>query len=121
MAGRGEKGVSLVEALVTIAILGTVIVAFLGVISTGAIATRQSDEETVAQGLVRTQLENTKSAAYVPGATTYPLVSSPSGYTVSVAVSATPDNNVNLQKITVTVTRGALTVASVVDYKVNRS
>jgi Tfp pilus assembly protein PilV len=118
---RGEDGISLVEALVTIAILGTVIVTFLGALSTGALATGQSNEEAIGQGLVRSQLENTKSAVFVPGAVTYPAVSAPAGWAISVAVSTTPDSNANIQKVTVTVTRGARTVASVVDYKVNRS
>jgi Tfp pilus assembly protein PilV len=115
-----EKGASLVEALVTIAILGVVVVSFVAAMSTGALAAGQSNEEAVAQGLVRTQLENTKSQAYVPGAATYPTVTTPAGYAISVAVATTPDNNANIQKVTVTVTRGSRTVANVVDYKVNR-
>jgi hypothetical protein len=64
-------------------------------------------------------MEYTKSYAYNPVAVTYPAVAAPSGYSISVGVSAVPGTDANIQKITVTVS-GQGDTLSVADYKVNR-
>jgi type II secretory pathway pseudopilin PulG len=116
----GQRGLGLVETLVAVAILGTTVVAFATSLSAGSIAVRDQDEITVTQGLAQTQLEYTKSYTYNPGATTYPLVAAPTGYTIAVGVSAVPGADTNIQKITVTVSRDGQAVETVQGYKDNR-
>jgi Tfp pilus assembly protein PilV len=117
---RDQRGLGLVEALVAVAILGTSVVAFVVALSTGMIAIGEQDEQVVAQGLAQTQLEYTKSYAYNPGASTYPVVAAPPGYMVNVGVGPVPDAGPDIQKITVTVLRGGQNVLTLQDYKVNR-
>lgn len=115
---QGQKGLGLVETLVAVAILGTSVVAFVTALSAGSIAVGKQDEAVVAQSLVQTQLEYTKSYAYDPEATTYPTVDTPEGYTISVGVTSVPDTDI--QKITVTISRDSENIITVADYKVNR-
>jgi hypothetical protein len=117
---KGERGLGVVESLAAVAVLGTAVVAFIVALSTGSIAAREVDQETVAQSLVRTQLEYIKSFPYDPAATTYPNVDTPEGYTISVEVSSVPDTDTNIQKITVTISREKEEILTVADYKVNR-
>ena len=117
---QGQSGLGLVETLVAVAILGTSVVAFVVALSTGSIAVGEQDEEVVVQGLARSQLEYTKSYTYNPGATTYPTITAPTGYSLDVAVSSVPGADTNIQKITVTVSRDGQDVLTVSDYKVNR-
>ena len=77
-------------------------------------------QEVVAQSLVRSQLEYTKSYPYDPAATTYPTVAVPADYSISVAVSSVPETDTDIQKITVIVSREEQDILTVADYKVNR-
>ena len=108
------------ETLVAVAILGTSVVAFVVALSAGSIAVGEQDEEVVAQGLVQTQLEYTKSYTYDSGATTYPAVDAPEGYAIAVSVASVPDTDTDIQKITVTISRNSENLITVEDYKVNR-
>lgn len=118
----GEKGLSLVETLVTIAIIGVVCVAFAVALSTGSLAVSESDQEVTAQSLAQTQMEYIKGYSYTPGATTYPTVNTTDNYSISVAVTSAnnTNNDPNIQKVTATILRGGQTLLTVEDYKVNR-
>ena len=117
---QDQTGLGLVETLVAVAILGTFVVAFDVALSAGSIAVAEQDEAVVAQSLVQTQLEYTKSYPYDPEATAYPAVDTPEGYTISVGVTSVPDTDADIQKITVTVSLESETIITVADYKVNR-
>ena len=117
---QDQRGISLVELLVALAIMGIAAVAFIVPLSTGAIAVRDSDEGTVAQSLAKSQLEYTKSYPYNSLATTYPTVVPQEGYGVSVNVSSVPGADVDIQKITVTVSRDGNGLLVIEDYKVDR-
>ncbi|MFC1967502.1 hypothetical protein ACFLV2_02570 [Chloroflexota bacterium] len=117
---REESGLGLVETLMAVAILGTAIVAFVTALSTGSIAVGQNEEQTVAQGLARSQLEYTKSYPYDVNAITYPTVTPRAGYAVAVAVGPVPGTDTDMQKITVTVSREGQDILNVENYKMNR-
>ena len=117
---REHRGLGLVETLVAVAILGTSVVAFVVALSTGSLAVGKQDEEVVAQELAQTQLEYTKSYVFTPGASTYPTISAPDGYSISLTVSSVPNTNDDIQKITATITRNSENIFVVEDYKVNR-
>ena len=117
---QDQRGLGLVETLVAVAILGTSVVAFVVALSAGSIAVGEQDEEVMAQSLVQTQLEYTKSYPYDPEATTYPTVDTPEGYTISVGIASIPDTDADIQKITVTISRESENIMTVADYKVNR-
>ena len=119
-AVQDQRGVGMVETIIAVAILGTAVVAFVSALSAGSIAVRWGDEQAVANRLVRTQLEYTKSLPYDAGATTYTAVDTPEGYTISVQVSSIPGTDEDIQKVTVSVIREAEAILTIEDYKVNR-
>ncbi len=117
---RGEEGVGLVDSLAAVAILGVALVSVVVALSVGMITVRQGEQEMVAQSLVQSQLEYVKGYPYSPGATTYPLIDTPEGYSLSVEVSSIPDTDTDIQKITVTVFHDGEAILEVEDFKVNR-
>lgn len=117
---KDEKGLSLVESIVAMAIVGVVVVAFAVAMSSGVIAVRENDQEVAVQSLARTQLEYIKGYPYVPEATTYPSVNTTDNYSISVAVTAVPDTDANIQKVTANISRDGHLLLTVEDYKVNR-
>ena len=117
---QDQRGISLVELLVALAIMGIAAVAFIVPLSTGAIAVRDSDEGIVAQSLAKSQLEYTKSYPYNSLATTYPTVVPQEGYDITVNVSSVSGADGDIQKITVTVSRDGNGLLVIEDYKVDR-
>lgn len=126
-----ERGVTLVEELVTIAVIGLGIVILVAMVTTGAIGVRQIDDRVKAETLARSQLELIKDANYQPDPTTnpYPTVSSPPDYQVTVDIAYwnastetfTPTvRDDGLQQITVSVTSEGEDLAQVAEYKVDR-
>jgi prepilin-type N-terminal cleavage/methylation domain-containing protein len=119
-AFRNEKGLTLVESLITVAIVGVVAVAFVTALSTGSLAVSESDEAVTAQSLARTQMEYIKGYPYDPDATTYPTVNATDDYSIAVSVAAVPDTDNNIQKVTADISRGGQVLLTVAEYKVNR-
>ncbi|MBA7660587.1 hypothetical protein ES703_68590 [subsurface metagenome] len=128
--GRDQRGVGLVESLVAVAILGITVVAFVMALSSGAVAVREGNQQLVAQSLVRTQLEYIKPQDYIPTAdydpdnpdASYDTVYTPEGYDILVEVDSIPDTDTDtdIQRITVTISRGGEDILTIEDYKVNR-
>ena len=117
---QDQRGLGLAESVVAVAILGVSVVAFVVALSAGMLAVGEQGREVVAQSLVRSQLEYTKSYPYDAEVTTYPLVAAPAGYAVSVAVGSVPDTDTDIQMITVVVSHEGEDILTVADYKVNR-
>lgn len=116
----GQDGVGLVETLVAVAILGVTLVTLLAAISTGSIGVATTEERVTAENLARSQLEYTKSQAYLTAPASYATVTPPAGYTVSAEATSIPEGDISVQKITVTVARDGDTLLTVEDYKVDR-
>ena len=121
---RSEKGFSLIESIVALAILGIVGVSFLGSLGTSAKATMVDEDRTTAECLARSQIEYIRSLDYDDYATEYPVdptLDIPSGWAVpnptAEALHGTEDG---IQKITITIQRDGETIFSVFIYKVNR-
>ena len=116
---QDQRGLGLPETLVAVSIMGIAIVTFVSALSAGSIAVREGDQEVVAQRLARTQLECIKGFPYD---TTYSKIDEPEGYTISVGVDSIPEaeGDTDIQKITVTISRGGEDILTVEDYKVNR-
>jgi type II secretory pathway pseudopilin PulG len=115
-----ERGLGLVESIIAVAIVGAAVVSFVVAMSSGTIAVREGEQGMVAQSLAQTQLEYVKSYPYDSGATTYPTVDTPEGYTTSVGVASIPGTDTDIQEIMVTISRDGEDILTVEDYKVNR-
>ena len=120
-----ESGATLLEAVVALAILGTIAVVFLSGLATGSKAAFAADEMATTESLARSQMEWAKNAIYSSEATGYspaPIPSSKDYIDYSVDITAAPLNSPDdgIQKITVTVTRSGEEVIKVESYKVDR-
>jgi type II secretory pathway pseudopilin PulG len=122
---RRESGVTLLETVVALAILGTIGVIFLNGLTTTSKAAFIVDEQATAESLARSQMEWAQNADFVYSATQYSPASIPSSkdyINYSATITAEPLHNPDdgIQKITVTVKRFGETVIRLQSYKVDR-
>jgi prepilin-type N-terminal cleavage/methylation domain-containing protein len=115
-----ERGVSLVESLVAVAILGTALVMFMSGLSTGLLSTGRIDRLSTAHELARSQLEDTKAQAFVIAPYTYPSVAAPAGYTVTSEATDAGNGDSAVQLITVVVTKDTEVLFTLEGLKVDR-
>ena len=122
---NSQKGFSLVEILVAMAIMSLVGVALLSGLATGIKTTDVAEEHAIAESLVRSQIEYIENHTYVKYPSQYPLNPSlviPIGWEVPVpAVSLVHATDDGLQKITVTAVHRDKTVLTLDVIKVNRN
>ena len=110
-----ERGESLVEILVALAIIAIVITIFLAALSTGTFGVSVVCKRVTAENIARSQLEHVKESDFIADYT--PTAISHPGYTA--VISATTIYT-GLQLITVTVFYNDERVFAIEDYKVNR-
>lgn len=73
---KDEKGFSLMEVALAIALLGVVAVAFLNALATGSRAIMIADERATSESLARTQMEYVRSLEYSSADWNYTVTSS---------------------------------------------
>jgi len=118
---RGERGMTLVETLVALAIFGLVAGVFLAGLYVSSKSVMVSQERVAAESLAKSQMESIKALDYDTSYSPTVPPDLPQGYAIGIAVE--PVDGIpteQLQKITVTVTRNGDGVFTLVDYKVNR-
>lgn len=121
---KKERGFTLVEMLVSVAILGVTGVAFLSGFSTASRGDSIIDERETAKNLAESQMEYIKNQAYTAsiGAGTYaptPIPWEYAGYSVTVSADNITSRDGNIQKIKVIVKRQDKEVTQLEGYKVN--
>jgi prepilin-type N-terminal cleavage/methylation domain-containing protein len=119
-ARSSERGVTLVETMIAVAVLGIAIVVFVAGLSTGTITTSKVDRLATAHELARSQMESTKDEAYVAAPHTYPSVTSPTGFAVTSEATSISGGDAAVQLITVEVSDGTGVVFTLEGYKVQR-
>jgi prepilin-type N-terminal cleavage/methylation domain-containing protein len=116
-----QQGYTFIELLITIVVIATSFTAFAVGLSTGALAVNESDVEVTAQSLARSQMEYIKFINYDQNADTYPTISTPDGYSITVVVTdIDAEGNKRIQKITTDIYKDSIWLLTVVDYKVDR-
>jgi hypothetical protein len=118
-----EKGISTLEVLLAIVILGLVGVCFLGGVGTGTKATVITRDQAIAESLVRSEAEYIKGCGYQYGALEYlvdPTLTMPAEWAVSTYVEPVHSSDDGLQEVTVSAQRQGETILSIVIYKVAR-
>ena len=123
---RAERGFTLIEVLVALAIFGFVGVGIMAGLATGFRAQDTNRVHTIGENLARAVLEDIRFKPYENDNDYSPFsVPVPSGYSFAVTTvpycapePCTPDDN--LQKNTVTALRGGKAILTVEDLKVRR-
>jgi hypothetical protein len=117
----GERGITLVEAAVSVLLLGGGVLTMILTMSGGVLAVQLNDEEVTAQTLARSQMEYIKEYPYNFLGVTYPTISAPADYSIHITVQSVPGiSSTDIQKVTAVITRAGQTVFTLEDYKVNR-
>ncbi len=128
---KNEKGFTLIEVLVALAVLGIIAAAFLGALATSSNAIFIADEKATAESLARSQMEYTKKHGYdaiynPPQYGIDPDLDIPEGYEINMTAerldpdSDGTDDDDSIQKITISVNHLEKQVIVLEDYKVNR-
>jgi prepilin-type N-terminal cleavage/methylation domain-containing protein len=125
---KSQKGLSLIETIAAVAILGIISVAFLSALATTSTARATNDERTSAKILAESIIENIKTADYAAEYTVpasqfndfpgYSVVPDPADPQV---INAITERNGNIQKITVPIYHQGHEVLTLESYKVDRT
>jgi len=103
----GSKGSLLVESLIGVMVFALGGVAVMGGASTARHTGDIVEGKSVGERIARNQMENVFNGPYrQPESTPYPTLTPPPGYTVSVVADEYLPLDVDIEIITVTVTRG---------------
>lgn len=127
---NSEQGMNLIEVLVAMGILATVGVTFLLGMSTSSKAVVTNQQNIVAEGLAKSQMESIQQQTYDPdhNPPQYTVLAQiPAGYSIQItAARLDPQNDhtgndEGLQKITIAVSNGGRVVFTLEGYKCNTS
>ena len=113
-----ERGESLIEILVAVAVMALILTVFLSALSAGAFSVAAVRERVTAENIARSQLEHVKETDFIAGTDHYtPTAISHLGYT---AVISAATIITDMQWITVTVFYDGEPTFMIEEYKVNR-
>jgi len=120
-----EAGVSLLETVIVLFVLGAIAVIFLTGMTISSKAAFTTDEQATAENLARSQTEWALNATYAPEATSYssaPILTGKdySGYSANIIAKPLHSPDDGIQKITVTVSHSGKQVFTMESYKVDR-
>ena len=113
---RDEKGIALVEVLVSLALLGITAAALLGGLGTASKALFGIASRETAKNLAETQMEYVKGLAYAVSYAPAAISADYAGF--SAAIDAVYLHDSTIQKITVTIRRNGKTVTNLEDFKI---
>ena len=115
-----QRGFMMIEMMLAVAIVGTAMFAVASAFSTSARSSQFVQETATAQWLATSQIEFIRTADYVATPGTYATVPSSAGYTVANATSAVSGGDLNIQTVTVTITKSGEVIFTTSTVKVNR-
>ena len=115
---KSERGSSLIETVVALALLGIVAVAFLSATATSSSTRLIADEHASARILAESQIEDIKKQTYAFSYDAVPIPAEYPGYSAIVNIDHV--RNGNIQKITVTVRHRNKDLTTLESYKTNR-
>jgi prepilin-type N-terminal cleavage/methylation domain-containing protein len=116
--GKREKGLTLIETTVALAVLGIMAVAFLGGLGTSFKAASVNNRQATAETLVVGEIEYIKSGNYTSEYSVDPVLDIPAGW--SVPTPTVELINTGIQKVNVKAVHNGEEILSIYTYKVNR-
>ena len=114
---KGEKGLSLIETIAAVGLLGVIAASFLGGLATTSTSRVTADERVSAKILAETIIENVKKQPFST-AYEYTVPDEFVGYTAT--INATSERNGTIQTVNVTIHHRDKDVLSLESYKVYR-
>jgi type II secretory pathway pseudopilin PulG len=117
ISGNGQRGIALVESLVSLALLGIIAVAFLSGTQMTSTSRVQADDRASAKIIAESVMDNVKQQVFA-SEYTVTLPAEYSGYDLVIDVEHIKNNNI--QHITVQVSRGGTLFFELEGYKVQR-
>jgi Tfp pilus assembly protein PilV len=117
---RTERGATLAETLIALAVLAIALTAFLAGLSTGSLATGRADRLSTAHELARSQMEDTKARPFQAPPAVYPSVPAPAGYAVTSTAAAVPGGDASIELVSVAVSKDGAPLFTLEGFKVDR-
>jgi len=119
---NNQSGMTLIETIVSIAILSAISVVFLGGLVVSSKGTLESDEQATAESVARCQMEWVQGSDYVDDATQYDPMNLDNfndylGYTANISAEPLHLPEDGIQKITINVSHNGVWVMSIEGYK----
>jgi len=103
----GCRGGLMLETVIAVAVLGLVGTAVLAGLSTTQSSGAKTEGQSVAENIARNQMEHIFALPFQDPPSTYSVVATPAGYGVTAQALQYVPGDVNIEKLVVTVTRGA--------------
>ncbi len=119
---RGQTGGLLIETVIALTVFGTLGSVVLSGVQTSFISKRNFDSQSVAENLVRNQMEYALKQTYRPWTDVYdPVTSTPAGYSVVAdALQYGTSTDPNIETVRVTVTHEGETIKIFETVRTNR-
>ena len=115
-----QRGSLLMETIIVLAVLGLLGTALLSGVQTSYLAKRQFDDHSMAENLIRNQLEYVFEQPYKPPGDTYLLITTPDGYSVTVDALLYDETSTDVEVVRVTVYHNAQLVKAFETLRSNR-
>lgn len=122
---RRESGLTFMETVIALAILGAVSVSFLSGLTTASKSVFITDEHSTAESLAQSQMEWVKDATYSYNTTSYASAPIPSGkdyqqYSAVITAEGLHEPDDGIQKVIVTIRHDGQILVYLEGYKVDR-
>lgn len=117
-----QKGMTLIETIVAVAIIGAVCVVFLSGLAVSSKGTFKIDEQATAESVARSQMEWVQGLRYEDNTTQYSPANLDAfndyeGYTANITAEPLHSPEDGIQKITITIVHNGNSVMSIEGYK----